>query len=83
MMLLEIVLPDMGKRMFVSVNSKTLLKEIGGRLCSVIDPKGESALEEYRFVNIDEMRIPDYQMTVNEAGLVNGSRMIFIKNADG
>ena len=80
MILVEVLLPDQGRKLYVSVKPRTQIGAIGRRICKVIDPIGEEREKDYKMVNLDDMCVPDSNMTVAEAGLFNGSRLLFVKD---
>lgn len=79
LLLVEVLVPDNGRRLFVSVEENTHIEAILRRICKVVEPRGISAMNEYGFMNVDVMRAISIDMTVKEAGLVNGSRLLLVR----
>lgn len=79
MFLLEILLPDLGKRLFVSVDPRTKMESVIKQICKVIDPIGEKSFTDYSLIDVDEMLVTRFEASVLEAGLINGSRLLCIK----
>ena len=79
MLLIEILMPEMGRKMYVSAEADTSLEVIKDRLLSVVLPKGDRMQECYSLINIDEMCTYSHKLSLKEAGIVNGSRLLFMR----
>ena len=79
MVLIEIVIPDYDRRLFMSVDESTNIRKLRKRICEVVGPRALSHEEDYLLIEIEGMNLWPDDVTVSEAGLVNGSRLLLLK----
>lgn len=78
MVLIEILIPDKCKKLYISATVNTAVRAIKERICKVVCPGEREAVNVYRFLEPERLLEISDELTLKEAGLVNGSRLLFV-----
>lgn len=79
MILIEILIPQLGKRLYVRAKRNNYVSDIRGAVSEVVSTLlGENCNRSWKIIDADYLHNVADECSVMEAGLVNGSRLMFV-----